>query len=68
MTPEPTATVAPTKTQAPDSPTPVSTPTMVTPTPTATPLTDGGGQEESPSIFEQIIQLIVSFFRNLFGG
>ncbi|MEW5939598.1 MAG: NBR1-Ig-like domain-containing protein [Chloroflexota bacterium] len=63
---EPTFTPIPTETPPAASSTPTFTPTLAPPTATLTPVVDAGDQE-SPSIFQRIIEAIVSFFRKLFG-
>jgi hypothetical protein len=62
MTAVPTSTIAPMDTPA----SPSSTPTSAAATATATP--PASGDTSQPSIFEQFIQSIVTFFKNLFGG
>ena len=67
-TPEPTATIMPTNTPIPGSPTPSQTPTAAaSPTFTATPI-PSNVSPGTPSVLEQIIQWIGSFFRKLFGS
>jgi hypothetical protein len=66
-TPEVVITETPTETPVAATFTPVSTPTVIPVTATPTPI-PGNVNQGSPSLFQQVIEILVSFFNSLFGN
>jgi hypothetical protein len=66
-TPEPVNTATPTATSIPATSTPTGTPSAIPVTATPTPFT-GNTPGSSPSLFQQLMEFLVSFFNSLFGN
>jgi hypothetical protein len=66
-TPEPVNTATPTATSVPATSTPTGTPAVIPVTFTPTPVL-GNIPQGSPSLFEQLMEFLVSFFNSLFGN
>lgn len=66
-TPEPVNTATPTATSIPATSTPTDTPAVIPVTATPTPVVETANQG-SPSLFQQLVEFLVSFFKSLFGN